>query len=276
MSDGFYRFQLGAFECVVLFDASFVNKASWFFKYAPDADERDSALRERGVDPDAVPSNFMPFYINTGTHRVLIDTGNGGSDSHLSENMAAAGIDPQSIDTVIHTHNHVDHVAGNCETDGKPNFPNARFCIPKMEWDYWSAEEVTIQHIARGTPIRQRNVYDLKDRFTLLDGAGEVVPGIRAVTAYGHTPGHIALLIESAGQKLLHVADALHQPQHTEFPDWSAGFDMIPATAAEARRKLMHMAAKDNLLMFVYHFPFPGLGHVVEKGATWLWQPLIR
>ena len=102
------------------------------------------------------------------------------------------------------------------------------------------------------------------------------MPGIRAITAYGHTPGHLALLIESAGQRLLHVGDALHQPQHAEFPDWSPGFDTIPFTAAEARRKLMRLAVNDHLLIFAYHFPFPGLGHVVEKGETWLWQPLAQ
>ena len=102
----------------------------------------------------------------------------------------------------------------------------------------------------------------------------EIVPGIRAVTAPGHTPGHMALTICSGGEQLLAVSDAFLHPIHVEQPDWCAVVDFAPKQVMTTRRRLLNLAAMEKTLVLAFHFPFSGLGHIVEKGERWRWHPI--
>ena len=102
----------------------------------------------------------------------------------------------------------------------------------------------------------------------------ETVPGIRAVTAPGHTPGHMALEISSEGEQLLCIADLVLHPIHLEQPEWYAVVDFIPEQVVATRRRLLDWAAGRKALVLAFHFPFPGLGHVIQKGEGWKWLPM--
>ena len=101
----------------------------------------------------------------------------------------------------------------------------------------------------------------------------EIVPGLRALAAYGHTPGHAAVLVESDGEQLLVVGDALVHPLHVQYPDWNFIADTLFSQTDTTRRGLLSRAADDGMLVQVYHVPFPGLGRVARGETGFVWEP---
>ena len=102
----------------------------------------------------------------------------------------------------------------------------------------------------------------------------QIVPGISAVTAAGHTPGHMALAIASGGEQLLCISDAFLHPIHVEQPEWLAAVDLVPEQVVATRRRLRDRVAAEKALVLAFHFPFPGLGHIVQEEGKWRWQPI--
>ena len=112
------------------------------------------------------------------------------------------------------------------------------------------------------------------DRFSFVGDGDEIAPGVRAVSAPGHSPGHTGLLVESEGEALLALVDVLHMLIQFANPGWHHRFDSDGVLAAETRRAQLERAARDNLLTLFYHLPFPGLGRVVRQGDAYRWQAM--
>jgi glyoxylase-like metal-dependent hydrolase (beta-lactamase superfamily II) len=212
---------------------------------------------------------------------VLVDTGAGEHTAEagkLIRNLQAGGIAPGDIDWVILTHCHPDHIGGITLKNGQLAFPNARYAMWKDEWDFWTSEgiEEKLDELLRESLLSatHQNLPPIQDRLDLIEGEKEIVPGIQAISAPGHTPGHMALLISSEGDQLLYTSDLVLHPIHLEQPEWCALFDFAPEQVAATRRKLLNWAASQSFLLHAFHFPFPGLGHVVQQGEGWSWQRL--
>jgi glyoxylase-like metal-dependent hydrolase (beta-lactamase superfamily II) len=289
MDTGSYRFALGGFECVSVSDGAFNYPLESFFANPP-TDQVVEALRRHNLPTDRVATPYTCLFVDTGQHRVLIDTGAGNLGAgapqlfptvdhtttvtgKLLEHLEGTGIAASTIDTVVITHAHPDHVGGTLDDRGKLMFPNAQYFVPREEWAFWTSEAAATAPPPFVT-IARRNLGSMHDRLTLVDDGVEVVPGVRVIAAPGHTPGHVALSITSDGERLLHISDVVLHPLHLEHPEWVPVFDMLPEAAAASKRRIFDLATEQRALVFAHHFPpFPNLGYVQKYGAGWQWQP---
>jgi len=274
-TEGVYQFSLGAFRCTVICDGEETWETvpdEWItFANASHAEvtEARRAYTEATGDPSAeVSMNIL--LIDTGRHLVLVDTGCGPHPANpingkLLERLGAIGVATTEIDLVINTHGHWDHVEGNTDGHGNPTFPNARYVMSGVEW---------ASRTANPTETDKTKLLAIAGRFEQIAMDAEIVPGIRAIPASGHSSGQIALLIESDGAGLLHAADTFHHPIELIHPEWYFAFESDPEATVRTRRQLCALAAHEHLLVLPYHLPFPGLGHIAARGDHWIWQRL--
>jgi glyoxylase-like metal-dependent hydrolase (beta-lactamase superfamily II) len=213
----------------------------------------------------------------------LVDTGAGAmapTTGKLLSNLQTAGIAPEDIDTVILTHGHPDHIGGVLDEAGQPAFPEARYVIGRQEWAFWTSEP-DLSHLQIPDHLRysilevaRTKLPPLEGQLELVGPEVEIVNGIKAISTPGHTPGHLGLDIASGGERLLAISDVLLHPVHVVHPDWVAAIDYSPEQVVATRQHLLKRAAEEKALVFAYHFPFPGLGHVIQNDQGWQWQSL--
>jgi glyoxylase-like metal-dependent hydrolase (beta-lactamase superfamily II) len=277
MSIGSYRFKLGDFECISLSDGSVDYPLKNFFANVP-IEQVEEALRQRNLPIDYVTTPYTYLYVDTGEHRALVDMGAGARGQNtgkLVQSMEAAGIDPADIDTVLITHAHPDHVGGTLDDQGHLVYANAHYYIWKEEWDFWFSELAELKTPERFVTCARSNLEPLRERVTLLERESEVVPGIRAIPAPGHTPGHMVVSVSSGDERLMYTGDTVLYPLHLEHPDWTPIYDIVPEKAAASKRLIFDRVADERALVIGQHFPpFPSLGYVSKKQEGWRWQPI--
>ena len=273
---GYYRFKLGDAQVTVLHDGerSFPMPAQ-FVTNVPH-DQAIVAAADAYMPPGDVTVPFNPTLINTGGKLVLIDTGNGPTGGagigQLFVNLQAAGVTPEQIDIVLLSHLHPDHTNGLRRLDGTIAFPNATIMAPEVDWSFWmrdtnmaqASDPVTKAYFANNRKV----LTGLDDRIGRYRWNTEVAPGITAIAAPGHTPGHTAFAVASGSANLLVQSDVTNIPElFLRNPDWHVMYDHDPEQAAKTRHAIYDQAASDHMLVVGYHFAFPSLGHV-EKTST--------
>jgi glyoxylase-like metal-dependent hydrolase (beta-lactamase superfamily II) len=197
----------------------------------------------------------------------------------LAGNLAAVGVKPEDIDTILVTHLHPDHVGGLVDGSGQAVFPKAELVVHAADATHWSDETVLAN-----APDGQEKQFVLLSRATLAAyrdctrtiTGGEPFPGITAVPAPGHTSGHTGWLIASAGDALLIWGDIVHLPGvQFAHPEAGMAFDVDGAQAIATRRRIMDMAATDRLRVAGMHLDFPSFGHVVRAGGAYAFVPEV-
>ncbi|MCO5108549.1 MAG: MBL fold metallo-hydrolase [Burkholderiaceae bacterium] len=238
------------------------------------------ALREAGLPEDRLAIPFTAFVVEHVGRRVLMDAGNGQfgapTAGRLLANLRVAGIDPRSIDTVLISHFHGDHVNGLRDRDGALTFPNARLVVPAPEWDFWTDD--SRRAAAPGAPSGDavRRVFGpAAGSVARFRPGDELVAGIRSIAAYGHTPGHTAFSIASQGQTFTYLGDLVNVAAlFVRNPDWAVRFDMDAEAARQTRRRLLEAAVAGDWIVGGYHLPAPGLGRIVRRNSGYDFVPL--
>ncbi len=278
MTVPFHRYNIGDIEVTVLSDGYRNGSLDGFIRNAT-KEEISAELAAAGLPSEALRNTYAPIVLSTGGKRVLIDTGNGeavfaqskGERGSLNQNLAAAGIDRNTIDIVVITHCHADHVNGLLTADNTQSFPNAEIKVPEVEWKFWMDDgEMSRAPAGRMTELFQNNrrVFDaLGRKVTPYGWDQEVAPGVTAVGTPGHSIGHTSYVVSSGKDRVFVQSDVCnHYVLFARHPGWHGFFDQDPVQAETTRRRVYDMLAAEKLPVQAYHFPFPGLGRVEKSG----------
>lgn len=266
-----HKVSVGSVEITALLDAPFLQNPKVL---APEhseqmAEEFRDSLDERGLAMGAVTC----YLVNDGGRLILVDTGIGPRkrpgfpSGRLDQALGEAGVRPDDIDAVVHTHLHIDHVGWNTfNADDGANtvfFPNATFVIQRAEWDFWMTPEMLAE--PRNVALREC-VEPLRNGAQLQLTAGEETFGEHLVflSAPGHTPGHIAVGMADGAERAVIIGDASHHPVHVAHPEWVTPLDWDPAMSSASRDRLFDMAADEGRLVLAGHWKHPGWGHIVR------------
>ncbi len=222
------------------------------------------------------------FVVETRDRRIVVDTclGNDKKDRRIPHwndrdgpflaDLAAAGFPADSIDTVLCTHLHVDHVGWNTRlVDGKwvPTFPRARYLMGRTEYEHWSGvkDRPDMAHIMADsvTPIVEAGLA------TLVETNERICDEISLIPTLGHTPGHVSVMIQSKGEQAMITGDFMHHPCQIAHPEWSTLADSDPDQGIETRRRMFQRLAGTPVLIIGTHFAGATAGRLVADGDSY-------
>ena len=274
-SPAWYRFKIGDMEATVVSDG-FLGPFPLAAAFYPEVrkEDVDALVKGEFLSPEQflIPENCL--VLNSGDQLALIDTGRGAyaqfgeGGGRLAKNLEAAGVKAEDIDVVILSHAHLDHVSGIIGEGSKRFFPNAQIAVSKPEFDFWTDED---KLSATGVmklfvDSARANLLPNKDRLLLVEDGKEVIKGVQAISTPGHTPGHTSYMLSSSGKNLLYTGDIAHSVFQFRHPEWVVAFDIDPVAGSATRKRVMDMAASEDLAVLTYHLPFPGIGHIARDG----------
>ncbi|WAW10329.1 MBL fold metallo-hydrolase [Oxalobacter vibrioformis] len=281
---GYYRMMHGQFEVTVLFDGAFDVGISLMSNATQT--ELQQLLARNYIDGDKVQTATNVYLINTGKNLVLIDVGCGTlfgpKMGKIMDNLKAAGYAPEQVDTILLTHMHPDHVGGLVDANGNMLFPNAKVYANQVESDFWlsdkNAGEAKNDQMKNAFKNAKASTapYRAAKKWHTFQHKDEVVPGIRAVSTAGHTPGHTMFRIKSDEQRFFILGDLVisHTVQFTR-PDVTLAFDINPEQSVITRYKVFNLAAKYKWMVAGAHLPYPGIGQIRSNGdGTYGWIPV--
>jgi glyoxylase-like metal-dependent hydrolase (beta-lactamase superfamily II) len=278
---GYFRLMVGAFEVTALSDGTVNLPVDKLLTHTSAAEVGKALSRHYQSAP--LETSVNAYLINTGAKLVLIDTGAAGlfgpTLGNLLTNLKAAGYQPEQVDEIYITHMHGDHIGG-LMAGGAMAFPNAVVRADKHDADYWLSADKLAQAAPEakgGFQGAQASLgaYVQAGRFKAFEGDTELVPGIKAKSTYGHTPGHTVYMLESQGRKMVFWGDLMHVAAvQFERPGVTIQFDSDSVAAAAQRKWAYADAAKQGYLVAAAHLSFPGIGQLRQAGSGYVYLPV--
>lgn len=239
------------------------------------APEEAVAMMHAAFRPVPRRTPVQCFLIRSAGRIALVDTGYGPvkpTVGKLAANLAAAGVAPEEIDTILMTHLHPDHFGGLRDASGQATYPHATLHLAAEEHAYWhddraaAAEQDATRRAAFFTQARLA-LAAYAGRIETFSGVQEIFPGVTTMPLPGHTPGHTGYLIESAGEALLIWGDIVHvQEIQVARPEAGMAVDVQPLQAEDTRRAILERAARERLAVAGMHMHFPAIAHVARAG----------
>jgi glyoxylase-like metal-dependent hydrolase (beta-lactamase superfamily II) len=286
--NGFYRFKIGDFQATAISDGYAELPVSPIFVMNVTEAELAPILKANFMQ-SAIQVTNNPLVVDTGRERILVDTGFGekigppfGNFPRLEANLGRAGITPDSIDLVVISHGHLDHIGGLVTKSGALAFPKAQFVFVDAEWNYWTGNRYESEVNASPMPdpfkkgtigAARENLPPIADRSRFVKQGGEITSGVHYIAAPGHSPSHASILFTSGKEQFMHMGDIAHNPVTSlQHPEWTPIFDYDPAQAIKSRKAILDRVATDRVMAMGYHFPFPAVGHVVRYGKEYRWE----
>ncbi len=281
VAPGFYHTMIGDIQVTALSDGTVALPVDKVMTNTTPVAVRKQLSRHFLKSP--VDTSVNSFLVNTGSKLVLIDAGTGGSfgptAGKLVDNLKAAGYQPEQVDEIYITHLHADHVGGLSMED-KAVFPNAVVRADQHDADYWlnPANMDKVPDEDKGffkAAMAALEPYVKAGRFKPFNGNTDLVPGVSAIAAYGHTPGHTIYRVESKGQKLMLWGDLMHVAAvQFEHPEVTVKFDTDSKAAAAARKKAYAEAARRGYMIGAAHLAYPGLGYIRTEKKAYVFEPV--
>jgi glyoxylase-like metal-dependent hydrolase (beta-lactamase superfamily II) len=278
---GFKKYKVGDIEVFSLYDGIWEKPHDDNFIRGVSVEQTKEELKAGGLTDAFFSIPFTVLAIKTGGKLVLIDSGTGGGQTGgpkaglLAQSMAAAGLDPKDVKTVVVSHFHPDHIFGLMAKDtNEQKYPDAEIIIPATELKWWMQPVETIPQPRQGLAKRIQATLPNWKNIKQIDGEVDVAPGVRAIPAHGHTQGHTAHLISSGGAQLIATADATNiYSLFAKHPDWQAVFDHVPDEAVQTRRKLFDRAIAEKAMVAGYHWGLPNVGTLAKDGDGYAFTP---
>lgn len=243
--------------------------------------KRHAWLRPRFATQDGrLLGSIQAFVVESQGRRIVVDTCVGNDKVRTNPiwnrmqtgfltDLAQAGFPAETIDSVVCTHLHVDHVGWNTRLEGGrwiPTFPNARYLFGRREFEYWSQAEQSEHGDVMGDSVRPIVDAGLAD---LVESDHRITEHVGLEPTPGHTPGHVSVRIESDGGRAVISGDLMHHPIQCAEPDWAVHFDVDAEAARVTRRAFLEKQAESGVLVLGTHFATPSAGHVVSEGCAW-------
>src|SRR5208283_3178800 len=268
--NGFYRFKIGDFQATVISDGYGPIPVGPIFAMNASEAELAPVLKANFMQPVIQATNNI-LVVDTGRERILVDTGFGeklgpsfGSFPGLEANLCRAGITPGSIDLVVTSHCHLDHIGGLVTKSGALAFPKALFVFVDTEWNYWTGNryESDVNSSPMPDPFKQatigaarENLPPVADRSRFVKQGGEITSGVHYIAAPGHSPSHASILFTSDKEQFMHMGDIAHNPVTSlQHPDWTPVFDHDPAQAIKSRKAILDRVATDGVMAMAIIF----------------------
>lgn len=274
--------KVGAIDVSIVSDGVLNVPLSFTLPETPPA-EAAALFKAHGLPEGGAPSQTNVVLVKTGSERVLIDAGSGPgfqpTAGKLQENLEAAGIPADSITKVVFTHGHADHLWGAIDDFGDADrFPNASYVISAAEWDFWTNPDTparvpdALKGMAAGT---SRILKTIEKKVERRKDNDSVAPGLTYLATPGHTPGHMVVLIDNGGQRLVVGGDALTNTAVSfARPDWRIGADFDRDQGVATRKRLLDQLTNDRIPLIGFHIAWPGLGVVERAGPAYRFIPL--
>lgn len=265
-----WKLECGSYKLFVIEDGYYWRDTDG---YHEEATERDWRFHPRD-DEGRVRANFGCYLITNGDRTIMVDSGIGdiAQEGMIAGLMPGAvdalGIARESVEMVVYTHMHYDHIGGS-RRDGRIVFPHARHVFHTREWDFWKASGSEMAPAARQImqPLLDADVVDFIDEDT------ELLPGVTAVESFGHTPGHLTVSIISDGTRTLLGGDISNHPFQVEHPHWSLPVDNDHQMAAKTRDRIFEEIRDTDIRFAAGHYPMPGVGKIVTDDGVRVYQP---
>ena len=276
------RWKIGAATITRVVEIEGSSPGTFFFKTAtPERLLQHAWLKPSFLTDDGrVLAAIHCFVIQSEGRTIVVDTCVGNDkrrevkawhmrQGRFLQDLAEAGFPRESVDTVLCTHLHVDHVGWNTMRDAGrwvPTFPKARYLFGRSEWEHWSGEPPGPDRDVRNDSVRPVLDAGLAD---LVETDHRITAEARLEPTPGHTPGHVSVRIASRGEEAVITGDLMHHPVQCAEPAWASNFDVDPEAARRTRRAFLERCADRPVLVLGTHFATPTGGRIVRDGNAW-------